>query len=226
MAAPHLDEYFRVQTELVGEAAELMGDPLGYIMMLGNPTKLEEFRQAQAKKVEQLREITGKSFDHHDINSNSVLEVGESQVLFAHFVERLVQFWTNIACNDIMKAVAKKTEMIKTMIGDDPAKLKEVEDKLAEELEKARQNIIATFAERREAYTSDKAAKDAAAFAVLDKDGDGKLTKEMVVEGLTPKTDTHYLFMVALGMSTKEEVEEEKKAEAQRDLCAAGAQAG
>jgi len=225
MAAPHLDEYFRVQSELLGVFADQSADPLERMRTMMDPTKMEARRDENAKRLEQLREISAKSFDHHDTKKDGVLHAEESQVFFTHFVERFVPFMTDVASQSLTAVINKKKEEMKLFVSDE-AQQKEIEVQLADMVKQAQQQIIATFKERGEAYTSDRAAKDAAAFAVLDKNGDGKLTKAMVVEGLTPKTDLHYALMVALGMSTVEEVEGEKQSEANREAMTRGAQLG
>lgn len=222
-AAPHLDEYFKVQAELAGAANDLRADPYRAMSLVTDPTKLKEFRDEQAKKVDQLREIIPKSFEYHDTTKDGVLSVEESQVLFTHFVERLVPHTTRFACKGLEQMIDLQANMMKQALGDDEAKVKEVNEKRADALRQAQEQVITSFKEKEEAYTSDKVAKDAAAFAVLDKNGDGKLTKEMVVDGLCPGTDIHYEFMVALGMMTKEEVEHKKQMEGVREALIAQA---
>lgn len=209
--APHLDEYFEVQKEIMGQL-QVLADPIERLMIQTDPEKLKEFRATQEKFVQKLRDIGGKSFDHHDINNSGVLEVDESQALFSHFVERLVSFTINTSREEIEVAVAKQLEYYKTVLGDDnEAKIKEIEEQLSTAVKTALDQILATNKERGDAYATEKPAKDAAAFAALDKNGDGKLTKEAVVEALTPDTETHFVFLVALGMMTVDEVEEQKK---------------
>merc|ERR1712007_302514 len=126
--------------------------------------------------------------------------------------------------NMLERHFVKALEHYKLVIGDDAEKIKQLEDGLAAQVKEAKEEIERTSKERGEQYASDKIARDAAAFAVLDKNNDGKLMKEAVVEGLTPDTDTHYAFLVALGMMTEDEVQAQKQAKQNHEAMISGAQ--
>eukprot|EP00927_Polykrikos_kofoidii_P052961 TRINITY_DN47013_c0_g1_i1.p1 TRINITY_DN47013_c0_g1~~TRINITY_DN47013_c0_g1_i1.p1 ORF type:complete len:266 (+),score=61.17 TRINITY_DN47013_c0_g1_i1:86-799(+) len=212
--APYLDEYFRVQEELTLHMEEL-GNP---VKLGRDPAKLKEFRAEMLRQRERLREISGKSFDHHDTNKNGVLEVAEGQALFEHFVDRLVPFTISAACKSLDKVIAPQINLYKQILADDPAEWEKVQEKIMTQIKELQEQMVTTYQGRGEAYASDKLAKNAAAFAVLDTKGDGKLTKEDVVEALSPDTDKHYEFLMALGMLTAEEVDQQKQGRAAKEV--------
>jgi hypothetical protein len=77
------------------------------------------------------------------------------------------------------------------------ARKKEVLAKMDEHFESVRKLMEEQVSE----YQADKVKRDAAALAVLDVNGDGKLQKSEVVEGLLPSTAKNNAFMRALGIN-------------------------
>merc|ERR1712032_709765 len=112
-------------------------------------------------------------------------------------------------------------EMLKGMLGTGP-EAEQKKEQVNAEIAKQKEQLVEQFAEKGKKYKADEAALDKAAFAVLDKNANGQLEKQEVIDGLFPGTDKHYEFMQALGMMTAQEVEAEKAMQQQMDQMAEG----
>merc|ERR1712070_1358873 len=111
---------------------------------------------------------------------------------------------------DMQEQMEKKTmtsgaDMAQQMLGpmppcmgvDHEEEKKEALAKLNKHFERVRRQMEEQVSE----YQADKARRDAAALKVLDMNGDGKLQKLEMVEGLLPSTAKNSAFLQALGIN-------------------------
>jgi len=160
---------------------------------------------------EELQEIIEAAFHAHDTNEDEVLEEDEAAELFVHFVERFVEFQTNIGLAALDKSMAM-TCPIAEALGGRPKKT-EFEHKLVESKKRVRKECQA----RLDNYRVKEDELNEAAFQALDVNKNGTLALEEVVEALTPDTDKYNDLLVALELMTKEEVADAKKINAKVD---------
>jgi len=215
-SAPHLDEYFAKSKDFVtGPMATLMTEVGTMVVqvLMGDEEKWDQvkIKMKQVKDIADelkapLRDIIRKSFDFHDSNQNGVLDEAESQLFFQHFVERFVPFTVNCTEEILDKTIAKQMTDIEEMCGGDKDAAQPIKDMITKRIAEVKAPLMASLKAKGDAYKTDKAMKDKAAFAVLDVSGDGKLQKEEVVEGLFLESTKHLDFMQALGLMTPEEV--------------------
>eukprot|EP00747_Dinoflagellata_sp_TGD_P086408 gnl/TRDRNA2_/TRDRNA2_163278_c1_seq6.p1 gnl/TRDRNA2_/TRDRNA2_163278_c1~~gnl/TRDRNA2_/TRDRNA2_163278_c1_seq6.p1 ORF type:complete len:284 (+),score=64.35 gnl/TRDRNA2_/TRDRNA2_163278_c1_seq6:73-852(+) len=232
--APHLDEYFErrkdfltgpVNTSLT-EIAQLIehllddeDDEKKKQLMLN----MKQLTADEDKMKAPLKDIIRKSFDFHDLDKTGVINEEESQLFFQDFVERYLSM-TCYCTNELLdKADANRLKKIEaTLNGLPPSVISDAKSTFNKQVNARRSQVLAIFKARGDAYKADKDAKDKAAFAVLDGDGDGKLQKEEVVEGLFPDTDKNIEVSQALGLLTPAEVDQQKKFRVLRDKILSG----
>merc|ERR1712048_247336 len=134
--------------------------------------------------------------------------MGESKAFFGHFVERYIPFTTQTACAAMDKAVSAQMEMLKSLMG--AADQEEATKQIKTEIAKQKLALIKQYSERQAAYDADKDTFNAKAFAVIDKNSNGKLEREEVIEAFFPDSDKNFEFNQALGMMTAAEAEQVK----------------
>eukprot|EP00747_Dinoflagellata_sp_TGD_P180848 gnl/TRDRNA2_/TRDRNA2_33986_c0_seq1.p1 gnl/TRDRNA2_/TRDRNA2_33986_c0~~gnl/TRDRNA2_/TRDRNA2_33986_c0_seq1.p1 ORF type:complete len:260 (-),score=84.97 gnl/TRDRNA2_/TRDRNA2_33986_c0_seq1:55-834(-) len=220
--APHLDEYFETLkdvmtgpvttgiqevTTLVVQA--IMGEDEGKKTELIEKMKKLSAEAEEAK--EPLKDILRKAFDLHDGDKNGILDEEEAEIFFQDFVERYVPFTCKCTNEMLDKALATQMKQLEATMEGMPELLETCKSNLTKQVKEQRSTLVASFKAKGDAYKADKAAKDKAAFAVLDVNGDGKLQKEEVVNGFFPDTGKYVELNQALGLMTEAEVEQHKK---------------
>merc|ERR1712083_1265936 len=91
----------------------------------------------------------------------------------------------------------------------------EIKPQIEQQMKQAIDLAKAEVQKKEDRYKADKAAHDAAAFKVLDTNGDGTIQLSEFVAAFEPETETNISLHIALGYLTKEEVELQKQQEAQ-----------
>mmetsp|Transcript_135276 Transcript_135276/g.269890 ORF Transcript_135276/g.269890 Transcript_135276/m.269890 type:complete len:222 (-) Transcript_135276:1464-2129(-) len=198
--APFLTEYFAKQEKLQNEA--MVGD--NPFEMIG---KIGEIKKKQEKMKKDLVDVIENAFAHHDSDEDGVLDPEEADEFFEHFVERFVEF----QCKTGLKALDKQTAMQGGMMGvlgmgDDPM-MKMMQKAMEKTVEDGKKKLRQQRKDRLQNYRDNAHRLDAAAFAVLDTNNNGKLDVDEVVKALTPDTDEYMNLLVALELLSEAEVQ-------------------
>ena len=85
---------------------------------------------------------------------------------------------------------------------------------LSSSIEQAEEKLRSDVEQRYEEYCADKGARNAAAFQVVDTDGDGKLSQDELVAALTPRSPEWYALHGALFGTHSEDEQFQAAAEA------------
>lgn len=131
-----------------------------------------------------------KSFQHHDSDSDNVLNRDEAAKFFAHVVAEEGPFLEMVisACN------VKMWNMMR-MVGEDEFMSHGGDDQ-------DMQNFQEKVEKMKAAYLANKADRDLAAFMVCDTNGDGTLQLDEVVAALMPGGNKNDAFIAALGFES------------------------
>jgi len=203
-AAPYLHELFEIQKK---NYYDLMNLPVDELMaMMFEPEKAKEYEEKQQKMVdEQLKPLFQKSFKHHDSNGNDSLSKEEAAVFFSHFTHEQGAFLKSMIANQLRTEVRN---MIASVAKDASAADKDQLEKLKVEAEaKIKEtvgNLKTMLNKIEEDYNANKADRDAAAFKVLDVNGDGSLAYAELEAAVFPKDPTDPMpkaFNEALGFT-------------------------
>merc|ERR1712185_619763 len=99
-----------------------------------------------------------------------------------------------------MGSVKQMMDMGKQMMGDMPEDQKKaMDEQVKAQVAEAVKEVHAQVEKMSNEYKANKAAKDAEAFKVCDKDGNGTLELNEVIEILMPETEKNVAFQKALG---------------------------
>lgn len=166
--------------------------------------KEDEMKKKQSECEADLKSILEKCFDYYDTSKTQSLGPKVSGDLFSHYIIKQSRLLLDLQEQKEKKMMTESADMVAQMMGPMPPMLgshegekQEVLMKMDEHFERVRKLMEEQIAE----YQADKVKRDAAALEVLDVNGDGKLQKAEVVEGLLPSTATNNAFMRALGIN-------------------------
>lgn len=172
-----------------------------------------------AKQRKTLQPLIEKSFDYHDTLKNKVLEPDESKLFFEHYVAEQGEFFVALQASMHKKIIEINMQMMAGLMGGQVDK-KQMQKNVQAQVDAHVAKIKKLVDEQIASYTADKASRNAAAFKVLDVNGDGKLQKDEVVEALIPDTDKNKQFVSALGINPEELLK--KQIQAQMEQAMAG----
>jgi hypothetical protein len=168
--------------------------------------KEEEMNQKQEEFEAEAKRIIEKCFDHYDTSNTQSLGPKACSDLFSHYIERQSRVLVDIAEQKEKQMGAESSDIFAKMMGPMPPMLgshegdkKQALAKIEEHYEQSRRLMEEQVVE----YKADKAKRDAAALQLLDINGDGKLQKSEVVEGLLPLSAKNQALMQALGINEK-----------------------
>jgi len=188
-AAPNIVQYFNCVQKMVDSTAKV--DPME---MLCDPAKMKAVQQkAEGLKVDCIG-WAGKSFDHHDKDSNQHLDVAEAKVLFQDYVTLFLDF------HDKSDVKLIKTQMAMASKAMEPMMRMIAGDSMRRQEQEAIEQIKTSLKGKRDNYNKNKVSCDAKGFAVLDINGDGKVYKKDMVAALTMDTDMYNNVHEALGL--------------------------
>merc|ERR1711994_752863 len=112
----------------------------------------------------------------------------------------------------IQAGIKMSLSMLEGMSQEDREQIKpEIEKQMKQAIETAKAEVQ----KKEDNYKADKAAHDAAAFKVLDTNGDGTVQLPEFIAAFEPETEMNTNLHIALGYLTKEEVEQQKKMQEQ-----------
>jgi len=183
-SAPFLKKYF----EKVKEHAVLEQE-VTKITLHDGPDAAEEKHQQAAKLLKAAKPLLRQSFDRHDKAGSGVLEPTEAMVFFSNVVSlqgALAEMATALMVTESVRMFAKHMGGSKTEI--------------AAKIEQKQREIEETVALQLLEYKSDKAARDKAAFRVVDQAGCGTINFKEFEAALNPDDPVSGKFLAALGL--------------------------
>lgn len=205
--APYLREYFKKKESL---GVELLEE----IQKVSDPEDLmKKFNDHDAKEAELLTPLLEKSFQYHDTRLNGVLDAEEAKVFYSHLVAELNQALPSLMAR-MTKAVTKivLAEMMEVVPEKDRARLKgKIEREMREFINELKFKLHEAVTE----YKRSKDKHDAAAFGVMDKDGNGTIEYNEFAACMDEKTTKGKAFQAALGFR----IEDFKPPRMQADSC-------
>jgi len=153
--------------------------------------------------------LLSKSFDHHDTKKNGVLDAHEAAVFFQNLMTKLEGWLKRMMDRAVLPTLeAQVTSQIGEAVAQFPAKQqRQMEEKVKDIMRK----VVSSFKEEFEGilktYRAEKKQRDAAAFKVLDVNGDGKLQKKEFLEAFSFGEEKNTLFLLALGFNPEKMAE-------------------
>lgn len=203
----HFQEFFDLQAKHAGEQ---MPDMTDMFAMLKDPALMQKKQdEAQKKQVEfeaDLKLILEKCFDHYDVNKTQSLGPKACGDLFSHYIDKQSRFLVDMQEKMEKETMTGGADMAQRMLGPMPPLMggmdheEEKKEALAK-MDKHYERVRKQMEERVSEYRADKARRDAATLEVLDVNGDGKLQKSEIVEGLLPSTAKNSALLRALGIN-------------------------
>lgn len=194
-AVSFIAEYF---DKAQARTEALMADQAKLIEIITNPESAKKFQdECNAWFEADAKPLLEKSFKEHDTKGTGVLDKEEAAAFFANLIDEDTQL------SKAMSASAGATAVRGQLKADNPeASDQQVEDRV----KKAIEGRNAEIQKKQDAYTADKAGRDAAAFKVLDVSGDGTLDLKEFLAAFEPENKKNIELHLALGFLTEEEV--------------------
>jgi Ca2+-binding EF-hand superfamily protein len=204
--APFMKEAFRLMSKGILEMADAAmegGDPEAAMAK-------EEAMQAQ------FVELLGKSFDHHDKSATGTLDTEEAKVFFHNLVSESGAFMEAIVTVSAKKMIDMTLRcMLEAMKSEEATPPEEGKQEAGQKMamiQAMREGLKSGVQENKERcmqqiedYKANKEERNAAAFAILDPDGAGSISKEVFIKAFTPGNEKSDQVMQALGIDMPEE---------------------
>jgi len=198
-------DFFDLQMKHANEETPHMMDMFA---MMKDPALMQKTEDEMQKKQEKfeadLKLIIEKCFDHYDTSKSQSLGPKVCSDLFTHYVDKQSRLLVDMQEQKEKQMTEEGSDVFARMMGPMPpimgsheGQKKEVMAKMDEHFAQSRRIMEGQVSE----YQADKARRDAAALEVLDINGDGKLQRSEVVEGLLPSTAKNRALMTAFGLN-------------------------
>lgn len=157
-----------------------------------------------AFKVTADRLLT-ECFKAGDVTGDGFLSKEESAKVFAIIVDEKADYLTIMASEEQRRVLATELGMAKKVfdkydVQDEAAVKKQIEDEAKSEVKRSADEIDKGMKAALANYKAQKTGRDKAAFAVLDKSGDGRVNKKEFEAAFDTTTDTYEAFLTALGL--------------------------
>jgi len=144
-------------------------------------------------------------FQAGDASGDGFLEKEESAKVFANIVDEQAEYITIMVNEEQRRMLATELGMAKKVfdkydVQDEEAVKKQIEDESKSEAKRSADEIDKGMKAALANYKAQKTGRDKAAFAVLDKSGDGRINKKEFQAAFDTTTDTYEAFFTALGL--------------------------
>lgn len=220
-AAPHLTRYFSHMEQM--QKGAMPDNPMELLM---NPAKMQEIQKKAEEGKKGLEPIIVASFNHHDTSKDGVLGPTEANEFFQHFIERFAKFQVKTGIFALDKSAAMSKKMMAGLSEAMGQSAKEQAKQIDAQMSEAKKEIAVTSKGRLDNYLSNAASLNQKAFKTLDKNGNGTLERDEVVQALTPDSPQYFDLIVALEIMTQEEVGLAQQMQQMGQQMAAGGGAG
>jgi len=209
--APFLAEYFakaQARTEaLIGDQERLMAIAMDPEAQKKIKEESQEWFRTEA------RPLLEKSFKHHDYRTSDTLDAEEAGRFFQHMIAAETQLAKAMSAFSIEAGIKMSMSMMESMLS--PEEREAVKPQIEENIKKAIAIAKEEVQKKEDNYLANKAENDAAAFKVLDRNGDGTIQLQEFLSAFEPETERNVELHLALGFLTKEEIEQQKMQEEQ-----------
>jgi len=181
--APNLDRYFKVLEEDNKATGNQLDD---IVSALALAMDAEGTQQKQQEQYAKLRPIIANAFDHHDTNSDGILDADESRAFFEHYIERFVKHSKAMGRQQARQSQTIGLRMMGGLMEGGMAK--EMQDAMQQQAKIQIKQTEKMIDDALKEYRAKETQYNQAAFSLLDENKDGKLVKEVIVEALLPGT--------------------------------------
>lgn len=200
-AAPYLKEFYAKQLE---RTAGMDFMAIGMSALAGDKATLDAVKNDAAVWFETVgKPLLIQSFQLHDSNGDGVLDQMEGQVFFGNLMSENLGFVTATAEVTVGNAVKQQMSMMAAMIP--PDQRQQVQQEMDAAVQMGVMAAKADANKRMNTYKTQKSQCDAAAFKVMDINGDGCIQIAEFLACLEPESDKNADLMVALGFMTEQE---------------------
>jgi Ca2+-binding EF-hand superfamily protein len=170
--------------------------------IMADPEKMKQVEENKAKMHAECKEWAGKAFDFYDADKSGSLELAEAKTFFPEYIEGFLKF------HEKNHVQVVQTELAHPEIATLLEKMSETTPNAKEQAKGFETMLIdamkAKLAERRTAWEADREGVEEKGFASIDRNGDGKVLREHVIDALTPDTDIYNEMHKALGLIDEE----------------------
>lgn len=169
--APYLKEFFDFQISQMKKTQEAIMP-----LIFDREALQAKVAELKAEMQKTTTPILEKSFDHHDTKRTGVLDPEEAAVFFDHFVGKQGQFLEAILQQAIMNSIEQVSQMFGgSLEGEEKDKMMEKVDAATKDAMDMIHELLKEFEKE---YHENKEERDAAAFAQMDVNCDGTLTRD------------------------------------------------
>lgn len=220
--APYLTQFYRMVSKELDEVVPTQEKAIKKLVESGAETEMAKKKEKmEAKIAKEGKPILEKSFNHHDTKQTGVLDKEEAAVFFKHVVEKQGPLMENTFKQMMVFSIKVALVAMKEMFGGElPEGMRE---KVEADLEPKVEELRTVIRELVEDYDKNKAELNAAAFKVMDTNGDGTLQKTEFLAAMMPGGPKNQEFLEALGFNEQliqAKVEEKMRPAGQQQDCA------
>lgn len=197
--APYLRELYQKIYKISSDKLENM-DMDKMMEMAFDPELMAAEKAKQAAFIEtECKPLLEKSFQKHDKNGNGTLSPEEAAAFFKNVTFEATEFVKAIAGMSLMFGLKQSIDMMVQMVP--PEQMKEMAEEIKSQMSTQIDMMKKMIEKMKEDYLANKAELDAAAFKVVDTNGDGTLQKQEFIAAFEQDSEKNLAFMKALGLS-------------------------
>lgn len=165
-------------------------------------TDMKSKRTAFKVKADRLLK---ECFEAGDVSGDGFLSKEESARVFAKITDANADYLAIIAKEETRRILASELGVSRKVfetidVQDEEAIIKKLEEQSKEEARRNAASIDQGMKDALESYKAEKKGRDEAAFKVLDKSGDGKISTKEFINAFDTTSDTYEQFLTALGL--------------------------
>lgn len=219
--APYLTQFYKMVSRELDEVLPTEDKAIKKLVESGAEDEMAKKKLKMEEKIaKDGKPILEKSFNHHDTKQTGVLDKEEAAVFFKHVVEKQAPLMENTTKQMLVFSIKVALVAMKEMFGGElPAEIKQ---KVEADVESKVEDMKTVIRELVEDYDKNKEELNAAAFKVMDTNGDGTLQKTEFLAAMMPGGAKNQEFLGALGFNEQviqARVEEKMRPPGQQQDC-------